>query len=61
MQANYGFLTVKEFEKRFKMQPKVLGAKVQKLMNEEGTREISGVLFKIQGPEDMTYRTVQFF
>jgi hypothetical protein len=61
METKYGFLSTAEFLKKFAFEPKVLGIRVVALKNEEGTRQISGCLFRLTDGQDAYYRVVIFF
>ncbi len=62
MEARYGFMTVSEFEKRTGSDAKKMNYKVISLENEEGTKDVSGILFKIcPGDNSDRYRVVVFF
>jgi hypothetical protein len=61
IETRFGFMTMKEFWTRTHFEAKILGAKTVELTNEEGTRKIQGVLFRLAGEADHFYRVVVFF
>jgi hypothetical protein len=60
MKATYSFVTVSDFTKHFRIEPKHLGLRVVKMQAECGTRELSGVLLA-DTPPKLRCRTVEFF
>ncbi len=61
LETRYGFLTASEFLKLTGYDAKQLNVKSIDLDNEEGTRKISGVLYKTDPEDTAHYRTVVFF
>jgi hypothetical protein len=61
MEARYGFMTPTEFLQRFGYECKILKVKTVTLRHEEGTRDITGILFRLAPGEASVYRTVVYF
>ena len=46
VEATYYFCTIAQFRKYFSFDPKNLGLRISSISNEEGTKELKGIIFK---------------